>query len=196
MAPVYKKLAPEAFQNQVGLWHSTSVAVALNKQHSLKTRWNPKECSWVEAADLADVVNPCAYLQWLLHLASFKNTAPFFLFQLMVELCPELCPSKGLRENTVNKMFLLFKDILTLAEPIISLTSSHKCCMFHRKIRAFLLFLRAAFIQSPVQLWLVGFQVAHFQSQVPVVYFTSRWKMNTWAQTVGLDPRTVGLSLV
>ena len=93
-------------------------------------------------------------------------------------------------------MFLLFKDLLTLAELIILLTSSRECCMFHRKIHAFRSFLLAASIQSQVQLWLMGFQVAHFQSQVPVVYFTFRWKMNTWAQTVGLDPRTVGLSLV
>lgn len=92
-------------------------------------------------------------------------------------------------------MFLPFKDILTLAELIISLISSHKCCIFHGKICAFCLFLLAAYIQSQVLLWLMKFQVAHFQSQVPVVYFTFRWKMNTWAQTVDLDPRTVGLFL-
>jgi len=114
----------------------------------------------------------------------------------MVELCPELCIYKRLRGNTVNKMFLLFKDILTLAELIISLTSSPKCCMFRRKIHAFRSFLLAAFIPSQVPLCLMGFPVTHFQSQVPVVYFTFRCKMNKWAQTVGLDPRTVGLSLV
>lgn len=84
-----------------------------------------------------------------------------------------------------------------MADLIISLASSCKCYMFHRKIHAFESLSLSGCLDSVTKL-LVARAVANprFQSRVSVVYFPFRWKMSTWALTAGWAPRTVGPSLV